>query len=101
MFPQLWPKIFGRMRVDDVSICVKVDDVIIKYGNIMCRKHANNGDQTYHITNKLRELGRLLLHLRTSEEVKCFKDIIQPKLFPTVVKAVTELCSWDEAKKDN
>ena len=31
-------KVFERMNVDDASICLKVDDNIIKYGNTLCKK---------------------------------------------------------------
>lgn len=94
-------RLFIRMRVDDVSLALKLDPLIIKYGNVLCRKHYNNDDQTYHISNKLRELGRLLIKLRSSneEKVKCFQDVINPELFPNVVIAVTELCGWDEMTK--
>ena len=87
------------MRVDDVSIALKLDNVIIKYGNVLCRKHYNNDDQTYHISNKLRELGRLQLHMHRSNLINSFEDIIDPKQFPNVVKSVTQLCGWNEESK--
>lgn len=73
--------VFETMKVDDVSICLKVDNTIIKYGNVLCKKHLNNDDQTRHISNKLRELGRLLLKMKSKNLVTCFKDILHPKLF--------------------
>ena len=91
-------KIFERFKVD-VSICLKLDPTIIKYGNVLCRKHYNNSDQTYHISNKLRELGRLLLKMRSTKEVKILEHIINPSLFPLIVKSVTEMCGWNEELK--
>lgn len=79
--------------------CVKTDDVMIKYGNTLCRKHANNDDKTYHISNKLRELGRLLLQMRKGNELKSFREIIDPKKFSDIVQSVTEMCGWDETTK--
>lgn len=31
-------QVFETMNVDDVSICLKVDDTIINYGNTLCKK---------------------------------------------------------------
>ena len=92
-------KILSRMKVDEISNCVKNDVTIVKYGNALCKKHYNNDDQTYHISNKLRELGRLFLKMKMSQNVKSFKDIIKPALFPKVVTAFSELCGWDEDSK--
>ena len=92
-------KIFKRMKVDDVSTALKVDDTIIKFGNILCRKHSNNDDQTYYISNKLRELGRLLLAMRSFPSINSFVDIINPKFFPDVIACVSKLCGWDEQTK--
>ena len=88
-------KIFSRMKVDDVSIGLKLDQTIVKYGNVLCRKHYNNDDQTYYISNKLRELGRLLLHMKSNETVSYFEQIINPELFTEVLKCVQEMCGWN------
>lgn len=87
------------MKVDEISMAIKVDPVITKFGNMLCKKHYNNDDQTYHISNKLRELGCLLVHMRKANNVQCFEDIINPKLFPNVINAVTRLCGWNEDAK--
>ena len=89
-------KIFERMRVDEVSTALRKDDVIIKYGNTLCRKHYNNDDQTYYISNKLRELGRLLIKMQLKKrDVTCMRDIVNPSLFPVIIEVVTDLCGWD------
>ena len=92
-------QVFETMNVDDVSICWKVDDTIIKYGNTMCKKHLNNDDHTRHISSKPRELGRTFFKMKGKSLVTCFKDILHPKLFWEVVKSVTELCGWTEKEK--
>ena len=64
----------------------------------MCKKHFNNEDKTYHISNKVMELGGVLLKMETftNDDVK---DIIDPAKFYGVVKSVTDLCEWDVDKK--
>ena len=93
-------KIFERMKVDEVSLSLKVDNTIIKYGNTLCRKHYNNSDQTYHISNKLREIGRLLIKRRENTSVTCVDDIVNPAIFPKVISSVTELCGFNEETKE-
>jgi len=92
-------EIFKRMKVDETSMALKLDPVVIKYGNVLCAKHYNNDDQTYHISNKLRELGRLLIAMRKQKLVDNFEGIINPKLFPDVVKCVMALCGWNSTEK--
>ena len=74
---------------------MRKDDVIIKYGNTLRRKHYNNDDQTYYISNKLRELGRLLTKMQLKKrDVTCMRDFVNPSLFPVIIEVVTDLCGW-------
>ena len=91
--------IYERMNVDEISNTCKTDPTIIKYGNKLCRKHANNDDHSKYISNKLRELGKLTVKMKSHKEVNCLDDIISPVLFSKVVQAVSELCGWDPITK--
>ena len=57
------------MRIDEGQAALKKDDVIMKYGNNLCDKHYINDDQTYYISNKLRELGRLLIQMQLKKDM--------------------------------
>lgn len=85
--------------MDEISTTCKVDATIIKFGKKLCSKHANNDDQTKYISNKLRELGRLAIKMKSLDEVSCLSEVINPVLFPKVVNAVLEMCGWDSVKK--
>ena len=37
--------VLNRMNVDEDSQCVKSDNLLIKYGNVLCKKYWNNGNQ--------------------------------------------------------
>ena len=90
-------KILNRMNVDEVSLCVKNDELIIKYGNALCTRLRRCGDQQQHISNKLRELGRLVLEARKCcEKIKSLTDCLTPILFDFVLQAVSELSGWNE-----
>ena len=89
--------LMSRMVVDDVSTALKKDILLIKYGNALCRRHWNTEGQNHHISNKLRELSKLLLAVKeTCVDVKCFKDCLDCTKFQFVIEAVTSLCGWDE-----
>ena len=85
--------IIKKMLVDDVSLCLRNDQLIIKYGNTLCKKLLKAGDQQHHISNKLRELGRLVLEARKCcSHIVTLKDCLQPQYFDFIVEAATELC---------
>ena len=52
---------------------------------------VDNDDQTYHMSNNLRELGQLSVHMKKSNLVTNFSEIINPKKFPEVIKSITEI----------
>lgn len=84
------------MRVDEVSTAMKRDGVIIKFGNALCRKHYNNDDHTYYISNKEWELGRLSVKMQfTKGDVTCMRDIVNPSSFLVIIEVLTDLCGWD------
>ena len=64
-------EVFSHLLHDEIGMCVKYDPLIIKYGNAMCRGHANNGNQRNYISCKLRELGRMVLRKLTVLLLHC------------------------------
>ena len=88
----------GRMLVDDVSRCAKSDPLIIDFGNKMCLRLGMEGDQQHHISNKIRELARLVLETRRiCEDVSSLQVCLMPKNFNFVIEAATELAGWNKA----
>ena len=92
-------KILVKMRDDAISTVVKSDELIIKYGNVLCRKHYNNEDQDYYISNKLRELGRFVVCMRITVGNLDLKRMIDPKNFTVIVNSVRSMCGWDEEER--
>ena len=54
--------ILNRMKVDDVSLLIRSDSIILKLGNSFFDKLGSS--QRHYIACKLREIGRLVLQLR-------------------------------------
>ena len=89
--------ILSKMNVDEVSMCLRNDLMIIKYGNCLCRKLRKCGDQQHHISNKLRELGRLVLEARKCcSDITTLSDCLVPTRFNFIIQAVSELSGWNE-----
>lgn len=73
-------QILFKMKVVEISMCVKSDSLMTVYGNLLCRKLKKEGDQQHHISNKIRELARLVIETR-----KCCNQVqsIIKRLFVT------------------
>ena len=57
------------MTPDKVGLAVKRDELILKFGLQVFNKHGHDEDKTEYINCKMRELGRLVIQLRT-ENIK-------------------------------
>ena len=91
-------EIFGKMKVDDISLCVKNDDLLVKYGNSLCKRHLrDNREQDNYISNKVREVARLLLEVRKYDDsVVHLRNMLQPSIFSSVIDGVFDLCGLDD-----
>ena len=80
--------IFAKMNPYDAGRVAKSDKTIIQFGNRLCRKLRKEGDQQYYISNKVRELARLVLETRKCcADVESLKDCLMPKNFDYVIEA--------------
>ena len=56
-------------------------------GNYFAKKYQEH--QEYHVRQKMRDLGHLLIVLcQKNEEIKELLDVFRPKYFPTVLDAI-------------
>ena len=90
-------RILATMHVDDISRCVKGDELPQLFGNNLRRKLRKQGDQQHHISNKLGELGRMVLEVRKCcSDVTTLKDCLIPSRFDFLIEAAAELSGWDD-----
>ena len=59
-------KVLVTLKNDDISLVIKNDPIIRQLGEKLCFKKGNNEEHYTSIRNTLREVGRLLIHLRKS-----------------------------------
>lgn len=89
-------KVFGVMHCDDVSFAARRDNVIVKFGERMFAKLGNEKHHISHVSQKMRELGRLLLKVReTDPDIVSLQECIHPKQFDIVLEAVRSLAGFD------
>ena len=81
-----------REMLDDISHVVKNDELILRFGNRLCTKLRKDGNQQHYISNKMRELGCLVLEARKCcENIASLSDCLDPSNFDFVIEAVTDL----------
>lgn len=89
------------MSADDISQAVIHDDLVIAYGLHLFTKYANvpvgRRKRNGHIATRMRQLGRLLVHLQTinhSARPVRLADYIRPVRFKCLLRAIRDLCGF-------
>ena len=91
---KLW-ELTSKMAQDEVTNEVKKDKCIMQLGQHMLNKSGSNPKRQEHIRQKLREIGRLLIHVRKVLPITEMKDVIDPKYYLATVKAVKLTCGYN------
>lgn len=91
-------KLLGVMKQDEVASVVRNDFSIIQFAQSLYNKHGQDPTKYEYIRQKLREVGRLLLCLRTDFSVHNLEDAVKPANFQRVVQAVKKVSGFDEEK---
>lgn len=91
-------RVVSVMVCDDVSLAAKGDWLIMSLGQQMLLKHGHDTHKHSHIRNVMRELGRLLVALRSrgASSQYSLADFLHPRSFNQVVLAVKKVCGYDE-----
>ncbi|XP_060590855.1 uncharacterized protein LOC132745869 isoform X2 [Ruditapes philippinarum] len=89
--------ILNRMANDKVSLVARNDNDIVRFGQKMFQKTATNHHQNQYVRQKMRELARFLVSVRAIDNtVTTLRDCINSIKFSACVKAVKELCEYNE-----
>ncbi|KAG5865299.1 hypothetical protein JTB14_013795 [Gonioctena quinquepunctata] len=88
-------KVFPKMRPDDISEVAKNDPLICLFGESFFSKSKTRNMYT-KISNKMREMGRLLVTLRTKQvHLDGLIDALKPDMFPDLVTGVRDMIGYD------
>ncbi|KAK1900435.1 N-lysine methyltransferase KMT5A-A [Dissostichus eleginoides] len=80
-------KLLNAMRQDEVAAVVRNDLSIIQFAQSLYSKHGQDPTKYEYIRQKLREVGRLLLCLRTEFSVYNLEEAVKPANCQRVVQA--------------
>ncbi|KAI4463195.1 hypothetical protein MML48_4g00007080 [Holotrichia oblita] len=86
------------MRPDDISAVVKNDPLICLYGEALLSKHKRQQIVTV-VSNKMREMGRLLIALNTTQNLNGLFDALKPEMFQHLLCATKQISGYDESTK--
>ena len=93
--PPGYEELLNTMTYDEVSLACKTDGVIKEFGERMYRKLGGEQHHRHHISNKMRELGRLVCELRKDDPGATLAHFLEPAGFNAIVCAVRQICKFD------
>ena len=88
-------EILSHMKHDDVYFAVINDEILMEYAQKLTSKHYADPDRHVYVRDKVRQLGRLLVVLKTQYSVNSISESIAPPLFQTVLSAVKFVAGFD------
>lgn len=92
---QFW-KLVTSMHQDEVTAFIKSDPCIMAYGCHLLHKAQSKGsDQSMHVRQQLRELGRLVLNAREVTPLQTVQDLLKPGNFNDTVKAAQHTVGYN------
>lgn len=91
---RLKDEVFSKMHADRASFNGKNDPIICQYGEDYLRKHKRPHIRTA-VSNKIRELGRLLIPLQDLYGINNMLEALHYKNYDKVVHAAQIICGYD------
>ncbi|KAJ8021969.1 Hematopoietic prostaglandin D synthase [Holothuria leucospilota] len=90
-------ELLSKLREDDVSRCIKSDDLIIQLATKEFHKLGHDPEQQGYIRTKLREIAKLLQEVRivSGEPNGTLSDFIHPGKYQDVVSAARIVAGFD------
>lgn len=92
---KLW-KMICEMNQDEVTLAVRTDRCIIKFGEHLYNKLGSDKSRHEYIRQKMREVARLLCHARKAGYLHGAQDFFTPANFNHVIQAVKDTCGFNE-----
>ncbi|KAF5305491.1 hypothetical protein FQA39_LY01582 [Lamprigera yunnana] len=88
-------QIIPVLRDDEVTKSIRLDELIVLFGNKMCQKYRSPHHHNM-IRSRLRLLGRLLTVVRNYDpNISCLSQLIHPKMYDCVINAVNVVAHLD------
>lgn len=86
-------KVFGKMKVDNIYRYIRQDRLITEFGNKIFQKHFDEPHLFLMISQRMRELGRLMLEIKNIDSNKFnLESCLNPKSVTTVLDGLKRVC---------
>ena len=82
--------VFNRMRDDKLTAVVRGDRMIVEYGTMLLKKLGDK--RSLDISARMRELGRLILRLRQTDDKATLDSYITARGFDNILRAIEDEC---------
>ncbi|XP_070537215.1 uncharacterized protein [Ptychodera flava] len=92
---QMRDAVLSKMITDEIGMAARNDPLIVEYGSKLFMKTRATPTCSRYVTQKMRQLSRLLLELRKGKKEYSLKDYIQPRNFDHIVKCVRTLAGYN------
>lgn len=96
---RLKTEVFHTMRSDRISLTGKSDPLICQYAEDYLKRHKRPHIK-HIVSNKIRELGRLLILLIDHYNITSMLEALKPEYFDTIVAACRNLAGYNESTKN-
>ncbi|XP_050313817.1 uncharacterized protein LOC126748539 isoform X2 [Anthonomus grandis grandis] len=96
---RLKSEVFSIMRADKISLTGKSDPLICQYAEDYLKKHKRPHIKNL-VSNKIKELGRLLISLQENYNINSILESLNPENFDKVVSYVQLISGYTEFSKE-
>lgn len=86
------------MHQDKVTNIIREEKSILRLGEHLYAKHGHDKTKHEYVRQKMREIGRLILHSQKLGRLKRIEDFYVPFNFNFVIEAVKDVAGFDENK---
>ncbi|CAH0563141.1 unnamed protein product [Brassicogethes aeneus] len=91
---RLKSEVIDKMRPDNISKAAIKDILICSYGESQLKRHRRV-QLAVSVSNKMREMGRILLVLKDSTGIEKLLDALKPEMFDNVVTATRVISGYN------
>lgn len=89
---QFYAKIIANVRDDIVRLIILTDPLILSFGQRQFKKYGHESHQQYYLSQKVRELGRLLECVKIIDpNISMLEECLHPNNWEVVLQAVKKV----------
>uniref|UniRef100_K1PTK9 Uncharacterized protein n=1 Tax=Magallana gigas TaxID=29159 RepID=K1PTK9_MAGGI len=91
---EFYEKVLIKMRDDDVKSILQTDDLILSFGYRLFEKVGCNDHQFQYVSQRLRELCRLLIVMKDQYGIRSLVEVIKPKNWEQLIQGIKVVAGY-------